>query len=180
MSEALEKTYERTLVLRSQIGDERAFEELLTRYSAPLRFYVMKMLRDLPSNVDDVLQDTWLGAYRALARLEDTGAFRAWLYRIAHNRVCREFRRRRVEFCPFEELAEVAALVADSGIDTELVRSHLDELASEHREVLLLRFVENLSYEEITRVTGSTLGTVRSRIHYAKRALRRLYEKSQL
>ena len=180
MSETLDKAYELTLVLRSQIGDERAFEELLTRHSGPLRFYVTKMLRDLPSNVDDVLQDTWLAMYRALPKLEKAAAFRAWLYRIAHDRVCREFRRRHVEFRSPDELPVVEMPQADSAIDTELLRVYLDHLSSEHREVLLLRFMQNLNYDEIARVTGSTLGTVRSRIHYAKRALRRAYEGSKL
>lgn len=176
MSETLDKAYELTLVLRSQIGDEHAFAELLARHSTPLRFYVTKMLRDLPSNVDDVLQDTWLATFRALPKLEDAAAFRAWLYRIAHDRICREFRRRRVEFCSTDELAEVEMPTADSAIDTELVREHLDRLSSEHREVLLLRFMQNLNYDEIASITGSTLGTVRSRIHYAKRALRHTFE----
>jgi RNA polymerase sigma-70 factor, ECF subfamily len=178
VSETLDKAYELTLVLRSQIGDERAFEELLARHSAPLRFYVTKMLRDLTANADDVLQDTWLSAHRALPKLEDAGAFRAWLYRIARDRVCREFRRRRVEFCSSEELAEMEAPVPESAIDVELMRERLELLSCEHREVLLLRFMQDLDYEEIARVTGSTVGTVRSRIHYAKRALRRAYQQT--
>jgi RNA polymerase sigma-70 factor (ECF subfamily) len=63
-----------------------------------------------------------------------------------------------------------------SAEDAEHVHTALGLIAPEHREVLLLRFVEEMSYEDIARVTGCQLGTVRSRIHYAKRALRRVME----
>jgi RNA polymerase sigma-70 factor, ECF subfamily len=174
----LEQAYELTLVLRSQLRDETAFEELLRQYSPRVRFYVSKMLGERHEQADDLVQDIWLNVYRGLHRLIDAGAFRAWLFRIARDRVSREFRRARIDVHSFSEMAldEVAFETDDTSIDTEAVRQQIGSLSHEHREALVLRFIEDMSYEEIARVTGSTLGTVRSRIHYAKRALRRAFE----
>ena len=174
----IEQAYELTLVVRSQIGDEAAFAELLRMYSPRLRFYVSKMLGEKHENADDVLQEIWLSVFRSLPKLNDAAAFRAWLFRIARDRVCREFRRVRIRLAPLEE-GELENLAAEPEgiVDRETLRLQIDLLSAEHREALVLRFIEDMSYEEIARVTGSTLGTVRSRIHYAKRALRRTLEK---
>ena len=173
------QAYEQTLVVRSQLGDETAFEELLRMYSPRLRFYVGKMLGARHENADDLLQEIWLGVFRALPKLNDTAAFRAWLFRIARDRVCREFRKGRLQFHPLEkdQLDDIPANEDSSdSVDREAVRRQLEQLSPEHRDVLMLRFVEDMSYEEIARVTGGAPGTVRSRIHYAKRALRRAFE----
>ena len=179
MAENIEHAYELSLVLRSQIGDEAAFEELLTLHSPRLRFFMSRMLGSRHSGSEDLLQDVWLAAYRSLPRLEDAGAFRAWLFSIARARVCRELRRQRIDFQPLGDLDGSGPAIeddADGPVDVEAVRIQVQTLAPEHREALLLRFVEDMSYEEIAQVTGTALGTVRSRIHYAKRALRRALE----
>ena len=175
----IEQAYELTLVVRSQMGDEAAFAELLRMYSPRLRFYVSKMLRERHERTDDLLQEIWVSTFRALPKLNEAAAFRAWLFRIARDRVCREFRRARIEFHSFEERhpGEFSAEPdASESVDAEAVHQQLESLSAEHREALVLRFIEDMSYEEIARVTGSTLGTARSRIHYAKRALRRALE----
>ena len=177
MANNLEQAYELTLVVRSQIGDDNAFAELLRKYSPRLRFYVSKMLGEKHQSADDLVQEIWLNVFRALPKLNDAGAFRAWLFRIARDRICREFRRARVDFTPLDEQhLETATTAPDETLDSEAVHLQLDHLSPEHREALMLRFMEDMSYDEIARVTGSTLGTVRSRIHYAKRALRRAFE----
>lgn len=179
MADNIEHAYELSLVVRSQIGDAAAFEELLKLHSPRLRFFISRMLGSQQERSDDLLQDVWLAAYRSLPRLEDAGAFRSWIFSIARVRVCREFRRNRIEIRPLEELAENEPFTdadEEESVDAEAVREKVQALPPEHREALLLRFVEGMSYEEIARVTGAALGTVRSRIHYAKRALRRALE----
>jgi RNA polymerase sigma-70 factor, ECF subfamily len=179
VAEQLDKAYELTLVLRSQLGDETAFAELLGKYSPRLRFFVAKMLHERSAQTDDVLQDVWLSVFRALPKLNDASAFHAWLFRIARDRVSREFRRMRHEFALDDELVnDVPAEEREEDADLDLVREHLTLLSPPHREALALRFIEDLSYEEIARVTGSSVGTVRSRIHYAKRALRRAFQEN--
>ena len=91
MSDASDRLYEKLLVLRCQTGDEAAFTELVGRYQPRLRYYLRKMLRDAYV-AEDALQDVWVSVFRAVSRLADVGAFRAWLYRIARDRALREFR----------------------------------------------------------------------------------------
>ncbi len=179
MADNIEHAYELSLVLRSQLGDEGAFEELLKRHSPRLRFFIVRMLGAKQACAEDVLQETWLTAYRSLPKLDDAGAFHSWIFTIARTRVCREFRRRRIELSPLDETgtdSPVPETATDDRVDAEAVRMKVETLAPQHREALLLRFVEEMTYEEIAQITGTALGTVRSRIHNAKRALRRALE----
>jgi RNA polymerase sigma-70 factor, ECF subfamily len=178
MTDIAERVYRSVLVVRCQAGDRAAFEELVGLYQPGLRYFLTKMVGDEHA-ADDLLQEVWFDVYRGVARLADPGAFSAWLYRIARHRALGELRKRRQ---PPSSLAGID-LVAEEGVDddfsaedAERVYAALGQLAPEHREVLLLRFIEEMAYEDIARVTGSQLGTVRSRIHYAKRALRRVME----
>ena len=171
MTNSADRLYERVLLLRCQAGDQAAFEELVGGYSPRLRYYLRKMLRDV-DRTEDVLQDVWLQVLRGLPKLADPGAFPAWLYRIARNRACRRLRERRPLY-PLEEMDLAEETGDDIRLeDAEYIHRALDELALEHREVLVLRFLEDMTYQNIARVTGCPVGTVRSRIHYAKRALR--------
>jgi RNA polymerase sigma-70 factor (ECF subfamily) len=175
MSEPAERIYERLLVLRCQAGDGAAFGELVERYGPRLRYFLRKMLRDAGA-AEDALQEVWLDAYRALPRLAAPGAFPAWLYRVARCRAYRVLRRRGRPHVPLEEAQEAEA-PADgeefSAEDAARIHAALEWLAPEHREVLVLRFLEDMSYEDVARVTGCALGTVKSRLYHAKRALRR-------
>lgn len=179
MTDTPDRLYERLLVVRSQTGDDRAFAELVERYHARLRYFLRKLLGDLHT-AEDVLQNTWLDAFKSLGRLNDAGAFPAWLYRIARDRAYRELRKRRQTPFPLEENAiPNGALDAHDFAeeDVALVHEALDVLQSEHREVLVLRFLEEMSYEDIADVISCPLGTVRSRLYYAKMHLKRILEK---
>lgn len=168
---------EQLLVLRCQVGDEHAFEQIVAAYSSRLRYYLLKLLgcRDV---AEDVLQDVWLDVYRGIRRLRDPSAFRAWLYRIARDRAYRVLRSTRPQrqLIEHEDLAtshEDADFTED---DAEQVHKALDKLSPEHREILLFRFIDDLSYSEIATATRCSVGTVKSRIHYAKQMLRRAIE----
>jgi RNA polymerase sigma-70 factor (ECF subfamily) len=184
MGENADKLYEAVLVLRCQTGDEAAFAELVGRYHRRLRYYLRKMLADA-HRADDALQDVWLEVFRGLPRLRDSDALAAWMYRIARRRAVRLLRQRqRVTDVEREAVAsEVLDPVLDpdqafSREDAAAIHAALDVLTPEHREMLILRFVEGMSYEEVAAVTGLALGTVRSRLHYAKRALRLQLERT--
>jgi RNA polymerase sigma-70 factor, ECF subfamily len=180
MPDAAERLYERVLVVRCQTGDEGAFALLIARYARRLRFYLRKLVGDAPA--DDLLQDVWLDVFAKLARLRDPGAFGAWAYRIARDKAYAELARRRIPHAPLDAAgasADVEDFAADeesddawSTEDVERVRAGLDELPRDHREVLVLRFVEDMTYEQIAAVIGRPVGTVRSRVHYAKQSLR--------
>lgn len=171
-----EQLYERLLVLRCQAGDEPALAELIGRYHARLLFYLRRLL---PSggDVEAAVQDVWLSVHRQLPGLREVAAFRTWLYRIARDRGLVELRRKRLPVEPLVEQAVVADDEPDFGPeDAEQVHRGLDRLSREQREVLVLRFLEEMSYDDIARVVGCQVGTIRSRLHYAKQALRTILE----
>lgn len=181
MVESADRLYERLLVLRCQLGDRAAFAELVERYHARLRYFMRRLLDDAEL-ADDLLQDTWLDVLRGIGRLNDSGALPAWLYRVARNRVYEVLRRRQR---PVDAIIDVGALPdecdddAFGPEDAASIHAALGRLAPIHREVLLLRFVEALSYADIASTTEAPLGTVRSRLHHAKRALRELLQKGE-
>ncbi len=175
MSDQADRVYERLLVVRAQAGDEAAFAELVERYSPRLRYFLRKTSGR--NAADDVLQDVWLDVLRQLPRLKDPQALAAWLYRIARDRAFGRLRRSRQN----EPLDEASVADAEreepfSPEDAARIHAALDQLPAEQREVLVLRFLEDMSYEQIASIVGCQLGTVRSRIHYGKQALRRILE----
>jgi RNA polymerase sigma-70 factor (ECF subfamily) len=172
---------EQIAVLRCQLGDEGAFETLYDRYSNQVFYYLRRLLGG-SEQAEDALQEVWLTVYRRVATLNNPGAFKAWLFRIAHNRAISILRKSgrwvALDELPDDAGGDIATIVespSDEGIDDEdVARVHaaLDRLAPVHRDVLTLRFMGELSYAEIAEVTGCALGTVKSRIHHAKAALR--------
>jgi len=166
--------YERLLILRCQAGDESALAELISRYSPGLRFFLGKMIGQADT-ADDLLQETWIDVYRKINRLQRPEAFTVWLYRIARDKAYGELRRPTSPRASLDEnLAESIAAEEESFTAEEAasVRAALDELPVEQRDVLVLRFMEEMSYEQIAEVIARPVGTVRSRIYYAKLALR--------
>jgi RNA polymerase sigma-70 factor (ECF subfamily) len=175
MTDQAELIYERLLVVRAQAGDEAAFAELVERFSPRLRYFLRKLLGP-GDGVEDALQEVWLDVFRHLPRLADPQALVAWLYRIARDRAFGKLRKSRRDQLPLDETNVIDPAAADDGEfspeDAQRIHAGLDALPPEQREVLVLRFLEDMSYEDIARVVGCQLGTVRSRIHYGKRALR--------
>ena len=174
----LEQILDDVLIARIQAGDGSAAERLVARYQPPLRYFLIRLLGPGESP-DDMLQEVWLSVFRQIRRLKTRESFSVWLYRIARNRAYDSLRRRR----RFEALPDDRTESRDgddefTAEDAAAVHQGLDALSHEHREVLLLRFLEEMSYEDIAAVTGCTLGTVKSRIHYAKLLLRREMEAS--
>jgi RNA polymerase sigma-70 factor (ECF subfamily) len=179
VTDSAERIYEQVLVARCQTGDEAARAELVRRYHARLVYFVRRLLGD-DCPIDDVLQEVWLAALSHLARLRSPAAFRVWLYRIARNQVCTALRRRH----QWADLPDdgLAAPADDQPAFTRdqagLIHVCLGRLKPVHREVLVLRFIEGMTYEQIAEVVGCPVGTVRSRIHHAKSALRHEMEAS--
>lgn len=178
MNDAAAQLYEDLLILRCQAGDEAALGELIARHSPGLRSY-LGQLTGKKDGIDDLLQETWIDVYRKINRLEQRRAFAAWIYRIARDKAYREMRRRPAARNPVDlDLAESIAAKDEqwSRDDAECVRTALDQLPHEQREILLLRYVYLMGYEQISQVISRPVGTVRSRIHYARIALRQKME----
>ncbi len=164
-------TLSRLLVLRARAGDEEAFVEIVSRHGARLRYYLVG-LTGRPHVAEDLLQETWLVAWRRLRTLREPDALTTWLYRIARNLAVKALRRERAwEPLPDEPVAEEDE--SDFGAeDAAAIHAALQCLNPVHRDVLLLQFMEGLTYEQIAEAVGCPVGTVRSRLHHARRALR--------
>jgi RNA polymerase sigma-70 factor (ECF subfamily) len=169
----IEQALHRTLVARCQLGDRQALEDLFLRHSPRLGYYLRRMLsRD---DVEDVQQEVWLTVIRRIGRLRSPEAFTIWLYQIARSKALNRRADRRMALSLGQE--GVAEEIADeqepefSAADAARIHEGLARLNPIHREVLVLRFMEDLSYEQIAEVVRCNTGTVRSRLHYAKRAL---------
>ncbi len=173
-----DKLIEQVLILRCQIGDKDALAGLIERYQAPLRYFISRLSTNSEMD-EDIFQDTWLTVIRRIHSLKKIDAFSTWLYRIARNKVYQQFRRKR----KLSELNENITVPNDtendvfSTEDAAKIHRCLTELRPEHKEVLMLRFLEQMSYEQISQVINCKLGTVKSRIHYAKLALKKEMEK---
>jgi RNA polymerase sigma-70 factor (ECF subfamily) len=183
MTDAFDQVYERLLVVRCQAGDAGALAEIVGRYQARLSYFLRKIVGP-QAVIDDLLQEVWLDVFRAITKLNDPAAFPAWIYRIARDRAYRQLREAK-RLTAMDTTAEIAAPEHDEDEEftedeAQLVHDCLDELSQEHREVLVLRFLEALSYEGIAAIVGCGVGTVRSRLHYAKLALRKAVERRRL
>ncbi len=168
------------LVRRCQNGEHAAFEEVFRQFQPRLRYFLRRLDAD-NDHVDDTLQNMWVKVVRNIRSLRDSKAFVAWLYRIARNEVYGRGRARD----PFVELRdEHLELPADDAeptfTDEDIGRLHreLVRLSPPHREVLTLCFLEELPQGQIAEILGIRANTVRTRIYYAKQALRKAMEKS--
>lgn len=179
MSKSAEELYERVLVVRCRAGDPAAFDELIECFQPRLRYYVRQLVHE-SHDVEDLLQDVWMDVLRGIPRLIEPAAFRSWIYRIARVRVLGAYRKR----TPDHSLSECEEPIDEAEFGTRLsaenaeqIHAAMRQLSDEHREVLVLCFLEQMSYEEISNIVGRPTGTVRSRIHYAKQALRAILER---
>jgi RNA polymerase sigma-70 factor (ECF subfamily) len=163
------------LVARARLGDERAFERLVHVYTPRLIWFVRK-LGLTEGEADDVVQETWLVAWSKLRCLRKMAVFRGWLYGIARNKSLQHLDKARE--VPADDL-DVAAEIPDQVFfDRYLpyLDRGLDRISAIHREVLALRFLEEMTYVELAEATGVPVGTVKSRLHNGKLALRRELE----
>ncbi len=175
MTSAADRLYDQVLALRCQAGDDLAFAELVERYHRRLRYYVLRLLGDADA-ADDGMQDVWLTVFAKLPQLRSPRALPVWLYRIARNATFRTMRdTRSLGELSEEPIAEASTSDEPDFSPQDAARVHaaLDRLRPHHKEVLAMRFVEQLDYEQIAEVIGCPIGTVRSRLYYAKRELRR-------
>ncbi len=168
------------LILRCQLRDRQAFAELIDRYQRPLRYFIARLVGN-PDLADELSQETWLTVLSKIHTLRSAATFSVWLYRIARNRVYQELRRRKVTVELDDNLEASDDTVDEIGSFEDAAKLHrcLEKLKPLHQEVLLLRFLEEMSYEQIADVLDCNLGTVRSRIFHAKRALRKELEECQ-
>lgn len=169
------------LVLRAQSGDESAFATLMREYGDGLLRYLRGLVGD---DAEDVWQETWLAVYRNLAGLAEPAAFPVWLLRSARHRalnLLRHHRRERellldvpLETVPARDDMDDALPPVLDGIDASRLDAAMREMPPPQREVLILRFRDDLTYAQIAQITAVPVGTVRTRLHHAKKRLAHL------
>ncbi|MBY0564171.1 MAG: RNA polymerase sigma factor [Hyphomonadaceae bacterium] len=174
MRRGLDQALDEYLVLLAQDGSREAFERLASRWSPRLRAFAARSL-GTTEVAHDVVQDTWEGALRSLARLEDPARFGAWIYGIA-ARKCADalrgkYRRQRVVGAVQAALPAPADSESDSNARLD-VAAALKRLPNEQRVAVSLYFGEGLGIDDIAAITGAPAGTVKSRLFAARKALR--------
>ena len=176
------------LVSRTLAGDDEAFEELAGLYYDRLRALVFHHLHR-EDELDDALQDIFLKAYQALPRFRKRSNFYTWLFRVASNYCIDRLRKRRLELVSLNGSEDRDAIEArlPSGPDSpeetytrarriELVRKALGALDPIYQNILVLRELEGLSYEEIMESLNIGMGTVKSRLARARAELKKVLE----
>jgi RNA polymerase sigma-70 factor (ECF subfamily) len=174
-----DKLFHQLLVLRCRRGDREAWKQLIAAWE-PRLFYYIRRLVSQEADAWDVLQQTWLGAYQGIRSLADPQRLAAWLYRIARNKTISSRRMKVPE--PLDLIAAEPAADDSEQIEfdnAEAVHAALDQLSLAHREVVTLHFLQDLAIDEIAEVVGIPAGTVKSRLHHAKRGLRQILESQE-
>lgn len=175
-----DRTEEQILVMRAQRGEQDAFRVLVERYQKLVYTLALRML-NVPADAEDAAQEAFLSAWKALPRFRMDAKFSTWLYRLTVNAATDVLRRRRKEPDSLDD-TECPVQAADSTDTPEeaaqraerraMVRRAIDALSENHRQILLLREVTGLSYEEIGAALELSPGTVRSRLARARKELR--------
>jgi RNA polymerase sigma-70 factor (ECF subfamily) len=180
MQRSAEAVYEELLALRCRRGEKAALEELVRAWEKRL-FYFIRRLVDDEADAWDVLQETWARVLSGIGALREPRRLGPWLYRIArnaafnHGRVRATYRHMLQDY-PAAPPADDDPARAEFD-NAEEVHRGLQRLSLPHREVLTLLFLEDFSVEAIAEVLDIPAGTVKSRLHHAKRALRAVLEK---
>ncbi len=169
-------------VHQARDGKPAAWDVLFRRYQLPLYTYVFELVHNEQTSLD-IVQETFISAVSHIGGLRDDEKFGSWLFGIAHQKVIQSWRKHSGKEILFDEIPEPHGEF-ESGPDDLLIRREqetgfmnlLNELPLPQRSVLLLHFMEGFSLEDIAHITGTQLGTVKSRLHYAKKSLRKLLE----
>ncbi|MFV1994999.1 MAG: RNA polymerase sigma factor [Verrucomicrobiales bacterium] len=180
------------LVALSQGGDTVAFDTLVTRYRGKIYAMIVNMIHN-EADAWDLAQDSFIKAWKGLPRFEARANFYTWLYRITHNVTYDWLRKKKVgadaefddtiqadQFEPGSPTAPRNAGRPDENLEKSELRLRLEnaigQLSPEHREVVLLKELEGYRYKEIANLLECSIGTVMSRLFYARKKLRTLLE----
>ncbi len=174
----------------AQGGDVGAFERLVERHRSRVYGLALRMLNST-DDAAEVLQESFISAYRNLANFRGDAQFGSWVYRIAANHALMRLRHRKVvrqvessldepsfneRGSLIDEVAEVSVKDAEDAVMDKELRQAIEQAAArlgdEYREVFVLKDLEGLSYEEIAQLTGSSVPAVKSRLHRARLSLR--------
>jgi len=170
-------------LVQAALREPKAYASIVRRYEAPLKRYVGRLLGTSSPSIEDVLQETFIKAYVNLNDYDQRRRFSPWLFRIAHNEAHTLLRKQRTE--PRVISGEEGLLLLertkgtetrtdlDIAYDEERVRAALTDLDERYRDVMILRFLEDKNYEDISDILELPMGTVATLISRGKQQLRR-------
>jgi RNA polymerase sigma-70 factor (ECF subfamily) len=186
---------DRVLVERCKTGDEAAFKELVLRYQKKVYMIVYSMINNHQDSLEKT-QEVFLRVHKHIHHFEGTASFYTWIYRIAVNLCIDHYRRRKSFSYEYDDAIrhdasmadELYPLVSSASRETptgrllkeELaakIREAMDKLSPKHRQVLVLRELDGLSYQEIADVVGISIGTVMSRLFHARKHMQQKLSK---
>lgn len=168
---------ERLWIQQVLAGDKQAYANIINKYKNQLYATILRMTKN-PQDAQDLVQDAFIKVYRNLEKYDGSGPFAGWLYRIAINHCMDEFRKKRYSTVQVEideskvvnrEHPEVVFLKKEKSRQLERLITTLPE---DERLTILLRYVNEMSYEEIGEVMDMPLSTVRNKLHRAKKKMR--------
>jgi RNA polymerase sigma-70 factor (ECF subfamily) len=171
------------LVRKSQQDDERAFGELVSRYESKVYSLALKMVRN-PEDAEDVLQDTFLRAYRGIKSFKGNSTFSTWIYRITANSALMRLRKRQLPTVSIDDADEREAPIniadwAPGPVEQMLnqetqaaMTEAIEALPPEFRQVFVLRDIEELSNAEVAEILDLSVAAVKSRLHRARLKVR--------
>jgi RNA polymerase sigma factor (sigma-70 family) len=177
-----ELIYNELLVLRCRQGNKKAFEELIGLWEGKLLYYIRRLV-DNEEDAWQILQQVWVVVFHGITKIRETNKFPAWLYGIARNSALNHLRSKYSESSFLKEYEEYKDASISQFEDcsevfdnAEQVHYGLSKMSLSYREILTLFFFEDLSLIEIAAVLQLPVGTVKSRLYYAKQALRKAIE----
>ncbi|MBX7243674.1 MAG: sigma-70 family RNA polymerase sigma factor [Bacteroidia bacterium] len=177
---------DRVLVERAQKGDKRAFDKLLRKYRKSVYYMLLKMVKN-SDDAEDLAQEAFAKAFTSIERFDATFAFSTWLFRIASNNCIDFIRKKRVQTISIDQPVEgedgssMHFDLKDGNLDPNdallkqqmgrYLKMALDRLPQKYRQLVELRYFEELSYEEVAEKTKLPLGTVKAQLFRARELL---------
>ena len=176
------------LAFKASEGDDKAFEALVRKYERLVSTCVFSVIGNSPEDVMDVSQEVFLKVYRSLSSFKGDSEFSTWLYRVAKNCALDYIRKRKPPSSSLDTSGdegegfdvpdtsessnpEKSVLQAEK---SEILKRSIEKLSEEHREIIILRHVNDYSYEQIAKQLDLEVGTVKSRISRAREALKKI------
>jgi RNA polymerase sigma-70 factor (ECF subfamily) len=173
------------LVASALRGAQESFRELVVRFERPVYALILRMVHD-PETAEDLAQEVFVKAYRHLASYDPRRKFASWLFKIAHNATVDHLRRAEIDTVPLaaenDEGGSLLSVLADTTVESPAAAAERRDLARalergiarlrpDYREVVVLRYVEGLAYQEICEVLVLPIGTVKTNLHRARKEL---------
>lgn len=158
-------------------GNKQAYAHIINKYKNPLYATILRMTKN-PQDAQDFVQEAFIKVYRQLGKYDETGKFSSWMYRVAINHCMDEFRKKRYKMKQVEineghvlnsNHPEVIFLKKEKSRQLERL---IASLPQDERMIILLRYVNELSYSEISELVDIPLSTVRNKLHRAKKKMR--------